>query len=144
MAAPVLQLAIRRIGPALVATLMPIRVVSAIVGSYVVLDERVESVQQWLGICAIVVVVTLYLWLTNTAKGAAFVAAAVARAQPGVATGTVLRNWLRQGALAHGLICFSFGRRRPPRGSESPRHEKDDAELLERDCRGSAAPSRPP
>jgi drug/metabolite transporter (DMT)-like permease len=57
--------AIGRASPALITSLMPLRLVSAIVLGWLILGEELTTVWQWLGAGLVLVTVSGYLWLQS-------------------------------------------------------------------------------
>lgn len=55
------QVAIRSLGPTLVSSVMPLRLVSSVVGSYVVLDEGITSVAEAAGLLLVALAAAVYL-----------------------------------------------------------------------------------
>lgn len=56
------QLAIRALGPTLIAAVMPLRLVSSVAGSYIVLSEAVNSPAEACGLLLVAVTAAAYLW----------------------------------------------------------------------------------
>lgn len=55
------QVAIRKLGPTLVATIMPVRLLSSVAGSYAVLNEEVASVMEGCGLFIVAGTAVAYL-----------------------------------------------------------------------------------
>jgi len=58
-------LCVRQLGPSLDASIQPVRLVSTIVGGYLVLNEPVKSVAAWSGLALILVTLSVYLSLQS-------------------------------------------------------------------------------
>lgn len=61
--------AVEGITPALVTSLMALRLVSALTLGWLILGERLVAPAQWLGMLIVVLTVTAYLWLQNRDAG---------------------------------------------------------------------------
>ena len=55
------QLAIRRLGATTLSAIMPIRLLSSVLGSFLVLDEGITSIAELLGLLLVGTTATLYL-----------------------------------------------------------------------------------
>lgn len=68
---------VRHLGPSLASSLQPLRLVSAIIGGYVALGERLQSLTAWFGVVVIITVISMYLCAQQWRSSGASVMGAV-------------------------------------------------------------------